>query len=162
ERLQNGADSRTGGITVAALLNGPRVTNDADHDIRRRGDPFFGDEEVQLARPTGAEACEQPLPGNHVVHEVHVSIDVEAEWGSPDLSHGNDRHQVSFLAATDQRHWGAMTRRLGHGDLNLDRWNHLEAVWSAVRSVITKEQCHRRSTARGSVQQTVDERLRVL
>jgi hypothetical protein len=31
-----------------------------------------------------------------------------------------------------------------------------------VRSVITKEQCHRRSTARGSVQQTVDERLRVL
>src|SRR5690606_21553833 len=47
-------------------------------------------------------------------------------------------------------------------DLNLDRWNHLEAVWPAVRSVITKEQCHRRSTARGSVQQTVDERLRVL
>src|SRR5687768_5089109 len=48
-RLEHGAASRPGGVTVAALLKGPIVTDDADDEVRGGGNTFFGCEEVQLA-----------------------------------------------------------------------------------------------------------------
>ena len=54
-----------------------------------------------------AEACKQSLLRNRVLNEVDVSIEMEPKWVGPDLSHGYDGRQVSFLAATDQCHGGA-------------------------------------------------------
>jgi hypothetical protein len=84
------------------------VTDDADDDIGSGRDAFFGDEEVQLARLRWAEPCQQSLLRDRVLHEVNVSIEVETERAGADLSHGDDRRQVSCLAATDQRHRGAV------------------------------------------------------
>jgi hypothetical protein len=129
ERLQNSADTRTRGITVAAFLNGPRSTNDADDHIGGGRDAFFGDEEVQLARPGQTEPCKQPVLRDCVLHEVDVSIEVEAKWGGPDLSHSDDGGEVSLLAATDQRHGGAATRRFRNTELRLSHRNDIEAGW---------------------------------
>ena len=107
ERLENGADSRTGGITVAALLDCPCESDDADDDIGSGGDAFFSDEEMQLTRPGLAEACKQSLLRNRVLNEVDVSVEMEPKWIGADVSHGDNGRQISFLAATDQRHGGA-------------------------------------------------------
>jgi hypothetical protein len=83
ERLQNSADTRTRGITAVAFLNGPRATDDANNHIGGGRDAFFGDEEVQLARPGQAESRKQSLLRDRVLHEVDVLIEVKAKWDSP-------------------------------------------------------------------------------
>jgi hypothetical protein len=65
---------------------------------------------LQLACACGAEPGEQSLRRDRVLNEVHMSIEVEPERGRADLPHRHDRRQISLLAATDQRHEGAMTR----------------------------------------------------
>ena len=47
----------------------------------------------------------------------------------PDLPHGHDGGQVSFLAATDQRHGSAATGRFRHTEFNLPHGNQVEAGW---------------------------------
>ncbi len=66
-----------------------------------------------------AESCKQSLLRNRVLNEVDVSIEVEPEWAGPDLPHGHDGGQVSFLAATDQCHGGAATRRFRDTEFSL-------------------------------------------
>src|SRR4030095_1284812 len=89
QRLQQSADTSTRG-TAAALLDRPRASDDADDDIGSGGDAFFGDEEVELARPRLAESGKQSLLRYRVLDEVDVSIEVEAEGSGPDLPHGHD------------------------------------------------------------------------
>ena len=69
------------------------------------------------AGPT--ESGKQPVLRDGVLHEVDVSIEVEAKWGGPDLSHSDDGGEVSLLAATNQGHGGAATRRLHNTELCL-------------------------------------------
>jgi hypothetical protein len=40
------------GIAVPTLFDGPRVTHDADRDVRGSGDPFFRNDELQLPAPS--------------------------------------------------------------------------------------------------------------
>jgi hypothetical protein len=70
------------GIPVATFLDRPCASDDADDDIGRSGDAFFGDEEMQLTRPGLAEPCKQSLFRNRVLNEVDVSSEVKPEWGA--------------------------------------------------------------------------------
>src|SRR4029453_19100995 len=97
--------------------------------ISSSGDAFPSDEEKQLTRPGPAEACKQSLLRHRVLNEVDVSIEMEPKWVGPDLSHGYDGRQVSWLAAPDQCHGGAATRGFRHAQLGLRRWNDFEASW---------------------------------
>jgi hypothetical protein len=111
KRLQNRANARARRVTVSALLDRPHVTDDADDDVGSGGDPFFGNEEVQLPRASNAEAGEQSPLHDRVTHEVYVSIEVEPEWARADLPHCHNGGQISFFASTDQRHRRAVTHR---------------------------------------------------
>ena len=113
---------------------------------------------MQLAGPGRAESRKQSLLRDRVLNKVDVSIEVEPEWAGADLPHGHDGRQVSFLAATDQRQRGAVTRRFRDAELNLRRWNRLETASPAVLlSHFPKTECQRRSVARCLVEQPLHE-----
>ena len=56
---------------------------------------------MQLTRPRVAEACKQSLFRDRVLNEIDLSIEVKPECAGPDVPHGDDRSQVSFLTPAD-------------------------------------------------------------
>ena len=79
QRLQEGADTSARRIAVAAFLERPRASGDADDDISRGCRSFFSDEEMQLACVRRAQTGEQPLSRHGVLSEFDVAIEVKAE-----------------------------------------------------------------------------------
>ena len=65
----------------------------------------------------------------------------------------HDGGQIPFLAATNQRHGRTATRRFGHTDFNVRHWNEIEAGERRSGARIREEERHRRSIARGLLQQ---------
>ena len=51
--LEEGTYACARGIAVATLFDRPGPANDADHDVRGRGDPFLCDDELHLADTCG-------------------------------------------------------------------------------------------------------------
>jgi hypothetical protein len=82
---------------------------------------------MELARASRAEPRKQSLLRDCVLHEVDVSIEVEPDGTGTDLPHCNDGGQISFLAAPDQGHGCAATRRFRHIELNVRGRDHVEA-----------------------------------
>jgi hypothetical protein len=149
ERLQDRANTGATRIPIAALLDRPGVANDAQDHIGGRGDALFRDEEVHLAHAWRSKPSKQPFAREGVLNELHVPIEVKPERTGADPAHGRDRCHVSFLSSADQRHWGAVTQRFRHTELNLSHRNDLEAVSDAPgRAHVREEKRHSRSASR--------------
>jgi hypothetical protein len=78
QRLEQRTYSCAGRVAIAAFLECPRFSGDADDDVGRGRCSFLGDEKMQLPRAGRSETGEQSLPGDRVLNEVGVALQVEA------------------------------------------------------------------------------------
>jgi hypothetical protein len=159
---QQRAYSCAGSVAVAALLDRPQVSDNADHDIGGGGNAFFGNEELQFARVCGPEAGEQSPGRDDVLDEVHVPIEMEAEVCGAYFSHRHDRREVSFLATAHRRHRRAVAGRFGHAKRQVSQGHRLKpATHVIVDADWWKQESHLCFLSFGIVKKLFDQPARV-
>ena len=74
-------------------------------------------------------APEEASPAsNRVLHEIDIPFQVKPESSGTSFTHGDDRRKIPVLATAHQRHRRAVTRRFRHGQLDILRRDHFEAI----------------------------------
>jgi hypothetical protein len=77
QQLQDRTDARAGRIEIAALFERPAEWRHGRHHVSGRRAAFLDDEELDTPCGAGAEAREQPFPGQPELNELGAALERE-------------------------------------------------------------------------------------